>query len=209
MKRFSVNFGLAGKALAAALFVFAFAAGAQAQRIPVERLGGQLVKFKVGELTLESVDFRDQTARLNLGLDVSNGLLPITLRDFGYNLRLNGQETIEGVHDGELRVGGRRAERVNLPVTVHLRSIPGAVWSAFRNRGRVQYDLDTGFTLPLFITERRFDQSFSGEVPLRTLVDAATILRASNMSEGRDGRDARNPRDARETLGDIFGRWPF
>ena len=203
MKKFFVNVGLAGKVMAAALCVFAVASSAQAQRIPVERLGGQLVKFKVGELTLESVDFRDQTARLNLGLDVSNGLLPVTLRDFGYNLRLNGQETIEGVHGADLRVGGRRAERVNLPVTVHLRSIPGAVWSAFRNRGRVQYDLDTGFTLPLFVTERRFDQSFSGEVPLRSLVDAATILRASNMSGGRDTRGTRNP------IGDIIGGWPF
>jgi Late embryogenesis abundant protein len=204
MERFLSKVGLAGKVLAAALFVFGAASSARAQRIPVERLGGQLVKFKVGELTLESVDFRDQTARLSLGLDVSNGLLPVTLRDFGYSLRLNGQETIEGVHGGELRVGGRRSERVNLPVTVHLRSIPGAVWSAFRNRGRVQYDLDTGFTLPLFITERRFDQSFSGEVPLRSLVDAATILRASNMSGG--GRDTRG---ARGTLGDIIGGWPF
>jgi hypothetical protein len=207
MRRFFVKCGVAGRALAAAFFVLALAAGAQAQRIPVERLGGQLVKFKVGELTLESVDFRDQTARLSLGLDVSNGLLPVSLKDFEYNLRLNGEETISGTHGGELRVGGRRASRVNLPVVVHLRSIPGAVWSAFRNRGRVQYDLDTGFTLPLFVTERRFDQSFSGEVPLRTLVDAATILRASNMAGG--GRDPRNTRDMPGTLGDILGGWPF
>jgi hypothetical protein len=202
MRRFSVSFG-AGKALAAAFFVLALAAGAQAQRIPVESLGGRLVKFKVGELTLESVDFRDQTARLNLGLEVSNGLLPVSLKEFEYRLRLNGEETISSVHGGELRVGGRRASRVDLPVTVHLRSIPSAVWSAFRNRGRVQYDLDTGFTLPLFVTERRFDQSFSGEVPLRTLVDAATILRASNASGGRDTRGTRG------TLGDIIGGWPF
>ena len=204
MRRFSASFNQAGKFLAAAFFVMTLAAGAQAQRIPVESLGGRLVKFKVGELTLESVDFRDQTARLNLGLDVSNGLLPVSLKDFDYRLRLNGEETISGVHDGELRVGGRRASRVNLPVTVHLRSIPSAVWSAFRNRGRVQYELDTAFTLPLFVTERRFDQNFSGEVPLRTLVDAATILRASNASGG--GRDTRGTRDR---IGDIIGGWPF
>ena len=205
MRRFFAGFNLAGKALAAALLVFAVAASAEAQRLPgVERLGGQLVKFKVGELTLESVDFRNQTATLSLGLDVSNGLLPVTLRDFDYSLRLNGQETLSGVHDGDLRVGGRRAERVNLPVVVHLRAIPGAVWSAFRNRGRVQYELGTGFTVPLFVTERRFDQSFSGEVPLRSLVDAATILRASNAASGRDTRTR-----TRDRLGDIIGGWPF
>jgi hypothetical protein len=203
MRRFFAGFGLTGKTLAAAFFVIALAASAEAQRLPVERLGGQLVKFKVGELTLESVDFRAQTARLSLGLDVSNGLLPVTLRDFDYSLRLNGQETLSGVHDGDLRVGGRRAERVNLPVVVHLRAIPGAVWSAFRNRGRVRYELGTGFTLPLFVTERRFDQSFSGEVPLRSLVDAATILRASNASTGRDARGTRG------RIGDIIGGWPF
>ena len=205
MSRFFAGFGVAGRTLAAALFVLTLAASAEAQRLPgVERLGGQLVKFKVGELTLESVDFRDQTARLSLGLDVSNGLLPVTLRDFDYSLRLNGQETLSGLHDGDLRVGGRRAERVNLPVTVHLRAIPGAVWSAFRNRGRVQYELGTGFTVPLFVTERRFDQSFSGEVPLRSLVDAATILRASNAASGRDPRGT-----ARDRIGDIIGGWPF
>lgn len=200
MKRFFVSFGLWGRVMALGLFVLAFGASAQAQRIPVERLGGQLVKFKVGELTLESIDFRDQTARLSLGLDVSNGLVPVSLKDFDYRLSLNGQETIEGVHDGELRIGGRRSSRVNLPVTVHLRSIPGAVWSAFRNQGRVQYELDTAFTLPLFITERRFDQSFSGEVPLRTLVDAASIMRASNMGGGRSTRG---------TLGGVLDRLPF
>lgn len=204
MRRF-LSFNPAGKFLAAAFFVAALAASAQAQRIPVEGLGGRLVKFKVGELTLESVDFRDQTARLNLGLDVSNGLLPVSLKDFDYSLRLNGEQAISGVHDGELRVGGRRASRVNLPVTVHLRSIPSAVWSAFRNRGRVQYELDTAFTLPLFVTERRFDQSFAGEVPLRTLVDAATILRASNMGDG----GGRNTRGTRDRIGDIIGGWPF
>ena len=182
MKKFYGNFG-AARALAALLFVTALAAGAQAQgRGQVERLGGRLVDIKVGELTLESIDFRDQTARLSLGLDISNGLLPVTLKDFDYRLRLGGHETIEGVHDGALKIGGRRSSRVNLPVVVHLRSIPGAVWSAFRNHGRVAYDLDAGFTLPLFVTEQRFDRTFSGEVPLRTLVDAASILRASRMT---------------------------
>ena len=198
MKKFYGNFG-AARALAALLFVTALAAGAQAQgRGQVERLGGRLVDIKVGELTLESINFRDQTARLNVGLDISNGLLPVTLKDFDYRLRLGGYETIEGVHDGALKIGGRRSSRVNLPVVVHLRSIPGAVWSAFRNHGRVAYDLDAGFTLPLFVTERRFDQSFAGEVPLRSLVDAASILRASRVS-GAGGAGGR-------VLGGI---WPF
>jgi hypothetical protein len=73
---------------------------------------------------------------------------------------------------------------VNLPLTVHLRSIPNVVWSAFTNRGRLRYELDSAFTLPLFITEKRFDQNFSGEVPLRSLVDAASILRARRLGGG-------------------------
>jgi len=195
------RFGVAATVFAVSLFVTAFGASASAQgRIPVERMGGRLVKIKVGEITLESIDFRDQTARLNLGLDISNGLLPVSLKDFDYALRLNGEETIEGTHAGTLKVGGRNSSRVNLPLTVHLRSIPGTIWSAFRNRGRVQYELDAGFTLPLFITEQRFDQSFAGEVPLRTLVDAASILRASNMG----GSGPRN----NERRGGILG-WPF
>ena len=194
-----VKFAPAGRALAAALFVLALAAGAQAQgRSTAERLGGRLVNIKVGELTLESIDFREQTARLSLGLDVSNGLVPVTLKDFDYSLRLAGQEAIEGTHYGDLKIGGRKGSRVNLPLTVHLRSIPNVVWSAFRNQGRVGYELESGFTVPLFITERRFDQSFAGEVPLRSLVDAATILRASRGAGVRD--------DGGRILGNI---WPF
>lgn len=195
------RFRLSATAFAVSLLVTAFGASASAQgRIPVERMGSRLVKIKVGEITLESIDFRDQTARLNLGLDISNGLLPVSLKDFDYALRLNGEETIEGTHAGTLKVGGRNSSRVDLPLTVHLRSIPGTIWSAFRNRGRVQYELDAGFTLPLFITEQRFDQSFAGEVPLRTLVDAASILRASNMG----GSASRN----NDRRGGIPG-WPF
>lgn len=190
---------LAATVFAVSLFVTASAPAASAQgRLP-ERMGGRLVKMKVGEITLESIDFRDQTARLNLGLDISNGLVPVSLKDFDYALRLNGRETIEGTHAGTLKVGGRNASRVNLPVTVHLRSIPSTIWSAFRNNGRVPYELDAGFTLPLFVTEQRFDQTFSGEVPLRTLVDAASILRASNGG----GAGTRN-----ERRGGILG-WPF
>src|ERR671926_90176 len=189
LKRAFVNFVPAGRGLAAVLFVLALAAGAQAQsRSDVGRLGGKLVNIKVGELTLESIDFRDQTARLSLGLDVANGLVPVTLKDFDYRLRLAGQDTIEGTYFGDLKIGGRKGSRVNLPLTVHLRSIPNVVWQAFRNQGRVGYELDSAFTVPLFITEKRFDQSFAGEVPLRSLVDAATILRASRGGGSSAGR---------------------
>jgi hypothetical protein len=199
MKKAIVNFVKVSRAIALLLFVAALASSAQAQgRSTVERWGGKLVDVKMGELTLESIDFRRQTARLNLGLDVSNGLVPVTLKDFDYRLRLAGQDAIEGTYGGALKIGGRKSSRVNVPVVVHLRSIPGVVWSAFRNQGRVGYELESGFTVPLFITEKRFDQSFAGEVPLRTLVDAASILRASRMSGAGDA--------GRSVLGNI---WPF
>jgi hypothetical protein len=177
-----------GMLIALALVAFGSAQETAAQmRLPdLGRIGDAVnVKLKVGEITLESIDFRNQTANLNVGLDVANGLIPVSLKDFDYRLRLGDRDLIEGSHDGTLKVGGRKASRVNLPVTVHLRSIPGVVWSAFTNRGRLSYELDSAFTLPLFITEKRFDQNFSGEVPLRSLVDAASILRARGMSEGR------------------------
>ena len=207
LKKAFGRFGTAGKAIALALFVAAFASSAAAQsRIPVERLGGKLVNIKVGEITLEAIDFRDQTARLNLGLDVSNGLLPVSLKDFDYRLRLNDQETIEGTHNGTLKIGGRRGSRVNLPVVVNLRSIPSVIWNAFSNRGRVRYQLDTAFTLPLLVFEKRFDKSFDGEVPLRSLVDAATILRARNVAGGRGGGNNGGGSGWGDILGGIFGR---
>ena len=174
-----------GGLLALGILVFGAAEPVTAQmRLPdLGRIGDAVnVQIKIGEITLEAIDFRNQTARLNLGLDVANGLIPVSLKDFDYRLRLADNDVIEGSHNGLLKIGGRRASRVNFPVTVHLRSIPNVVWSAFTNRGRVKYDLDSAFTLPLFITEKRFDQNFSGEVPLRSLVDAASILRARNGS---------------------------
>ena len=198
LRKALVNFVPAGRALAVALFVLTLGVAAQAQgRSTVERWGGKLLDVKVGELTLESIDFRDQTAHLSLGLE-TNSLVPVTLKDFDYRLRLAGQDAIEGTYGGNLKIGGRRGSRVEVPVVVHLRSIPGVVWSAFRNQGRVGYELESGFTVPLFITERRFDQSFAGEVPLRSLVDAATILRASRGSGVRD--------NGGRILGGI---WPF
>lgn len=167
----------------AGILAFGSASEANAQfRLPdLGRIGDAVnVQLKVSEVTLESINFRDQTASLSIGLDVANGLIPVSLKDFDYSLRLADQDLIEGRHNGTLKVGGRRASRVNLPVTVHLRSVPNVVWSAFTNRGQVRYDLDSAFTLPLFVTEKRFDQSFSGEVPLRSLVDAASIMRARN-----------------------------
>jgi LEA14-like dessication related protein len=175
----------------AALMVLSLGTGSVVQtdaqgRFPdLGRLGDAVnVQLKVGEITLDSIDFRNQTAQLTVGFDLANGIIPVNLKDFDYRLRLADRDVIEGSHSGTLKIGGRRASRVNLPVTVNLRSIPSVVWSAFTNRGRLRYDLDSAFTLPLFVTEKRFDQSFSGEVPLRSVVDAASILRARRIGDG-------------------------
>lgn len=186
-KRLLERIGIMGLGLVITLAIAGSASPASAQiGLPeLGRIGDAVnVQLKVGEITLESIDFTNQTASLSIGLDVANGLIPVNLKDFDYRLRLADRDLIEGSHQGVLRVGGRKASRVNLPVTVHLRSIPNVVWSAFTNRGQLSYDLDSAFTLPLFIMEKRFDQSFSGEVPLRSVVDAASILRARQVTQG-------------------------
>ena len=188
MNRFYRRFSIPAAVLGIVVVATGATVQTQAQmRLPdLGRIGDAVnVQVKVGEITLESIDFRNQTANLTVGFDVANGLIPVNLKDFDYRLRLADRDVIDGSHTGTLKIGGRRASRVNLPVTVHLRSIPNIVWSAFTNRGRLRYDLDSAFTLPLFVTEKRFDQSFSGEVPLRSLVDAAQILRARRVGEGR------------------------
>jgi len=187
MKRTVNQFSRSVRVASLAMFcVLAVSASASAQsRRTVEGFGKNLVDIKLGEVTLEAIDFRHQTARLNVGMDISTPI-GARLKDFDYRLRLFEQELIEGQHDGTLKLGGRRGSRLNLPVVVNLRSIPGMVWQAFSNRGQVRYDLDAGFTLPLFVFEQRFDRSFSGEVPLKSVVDAASILRARRISDGGD-----------------------
>ena len=187
MRNKSVSRLILNRTLAiSALCMIAFVLSASAQsRRTIEGLSDKLVDISVGEVTLEAIDLRNQTARMSVGLDITNKLLPVKLKDFDYSLRLFGERAIEGTYPGTMKISGRRATRVNLPIAVNLRSIPSVVWSAFRNRGRVGYQLDAGFTVPLFITEKRFDQSFSGEVPLRSIVDAATILQAQRQGGSR------------------------
>ncbi len=177
-KVFSISRSVA--ALALGLMVFATSAPAQSRR-STDRYTDKLISINLSEIVLESIDFRDQTARMNIGLDITNALIPISLKDFEYSLRLYGLEAIEGSHDGVMKIGSKRGSRINLPVTVNLRSIPQVLWTAFKNSGRISFDLDTAFTLPLLVFEKRFDKSFSGEVPLKTLVNAATLLRASKL----------------------------
>lgn len=172
--------------LTLALAILAFApqqAEAQQRRLPkvnIGNFGSNMVKMKVGDITLNRINFRNQTADLTVGLDVANTFIPVNLKDFDYRVRLYESEFIEGSY-GDLRLNGKRSTRLNLPVTVNLRSVPQVIWQAFRNRGNIRYELDTGFTLPLYVTEKRFDKSFNGEVPLKSLVDAASILRASQL----------------------------
>ena len=185
------------------LLLFAGVASAQGRGGSVAgRIGSDMVNLRVSEITLESVDFRDQTARLSLGLDATTPL-PVSLKDFDYRLSLFDSEIIEGRQDGSFKIGGRRGSRVDLPVVVNLRSIPSVIWNAFSNRGQVRYQLDTAFTLPLLIFEKRFDKSFDGEVPLRSLVDAATILRARNVGAGRG--NVGNGDNSGSGWGDILG----
>ncbi len=181
ISRFRFGFG----ALVLSFFLLGMAASVEAQtrRTPAG-LGNRLISLDVSEITLEAIDLRNQTARLNVGLDVSNALVPLSLKDFEYSLNLYGAPTITGRHAGTMRIGGRTPSRINLPVEVHLRSIPNTLWQAFSNRGNIRYELDTGFTLPLFVFEQRLNQSFSGEVPLRSVVDAATIMRAQRDTTG-------------------------
>jgi Late embryogenesis abundant protein len=169
-----------GLVAAVLLTVLASSAPAQSRRSS-SRYGDKLFNIKVSEVTLEAIDFRDQTARMNVALDITNALLPISLKDFDYRLRLYGLDLIEGSHDGLMKIGGRNGSRIDLPIEVNLRSIPSIVWGAFTNRGRLKFDLDTAFTLPLFVFEKRFDKSISGEVPLKSVVDAASVLRARRL----------------------------
>jgi hypothetical protein len=169
-------------ALAAALILTVGAASVPAQgRKSPGRYADKLIDINLSEVTLEAIDFRDQSARLSVALDITNALIPISLKDFDYRLQLYGLDLIEGSHDGLMKLGGRNGSRINLPIRVNLRSIPSVVWNAFKNRGRLKFDLDTAFTLPLLLFEKRFDRSFSGEVPLKSLVDAASLLRASRL----------------------------
>jgi len=168
-------------ALIVAVCLFALATRAAAQnRLPDDQYTDKLVSVSVREVILEAIDFHDQTAQMSIALDVKNPL-PLKLKDFDYRLRLYGLEAITGDYDGEMKLGGKRPLRINLPVRLNLRAIPQIVWSAFRNSGRLKFDLDTAFTLPLFVIEKRFDKKFSGEVPLRSLVDAATLMRAGKL----------------------------
>jgi LEA14-like dessication related protein len=193
MKRALTNLELYRRLLALPVLGLVLLAGAASAQ---GRIGSDMVNLRVSEITLQSVDFRDQTARLSLGLDATTPL-PLSLKDFDYRLSLFDSEIIEGRQDGSFKIGGRRGSRVELPVVVNLRSIPSVIWNAFSNRGQVRYQLDTAFTLPLIVFEKRFDKSFDGEVPLRSLVDAATILRARNVGSGRGGGNSR--------WGDILG----
>jgi len=202
MKRALTNLELYRRLLALPVLSLLLLAGvASAQGRGAGRIGSDMVNLRVSEITLQSVDFRDQTARLSLGLDATTPL-PVSLKDVDYRLSLFDSEIIEGRQDGSFKIGGRRGSRVDLPVVVNLRSIPGVIWNAFSNRGQVRYQLDTAFTLPLYIFEKRFDKSFDGEVPLRSLVDAATILRARNIGAGRGGGGG-NTGNSR--WGDILG----
>lgn len=171
-------------ALALGLLAVAPSAAAQGRRSPIEGLGDKIanvIDVEVSDVTLESIDFRDQTANLSLGLDIKNPYVPVKLKDFEYRLSLFDQSTIEGRHNGTLKLGGRNGAHIDLPVVVNLRSIPGVLWNAFSNRGNVRYSLDTDFSVPLLFFSKHVNQSFSGEVPLRSLVDAASILRARNL----------------------------
>src|SRR4051812_18360666 len=96
----------------AGILAFGATSEANAQfRLPdLGRIGDAVnAQLKVSEVTLESINFRDQTASLSVSLDVANGLIPVSLKDFDYSLRLADQDLIEGHHDGTLKVGGRRA----------------------------------------------------------------------------------------------------
>lgn len=172
----------------AIIFVASFSAPEASAQRRLPNLGninignvGNMVKMKVGEITLERIDFRRQTADLSIGLEIGNTFIPVNLKDFDYRVSLYNSDFIEGNY-GNLKLNGSRPTQLKLPVTVNLRSIPQVIWQAFKNRGRINYELDTGFTLPLYVTEKRFDKSFSGEVPLKSLVDAASILRASQLN---------------------------
>ncbi|HKH21822.1 MAG TPA: hypothetical protein VKB53_13285, partial [Gammaproteobacteria bacterium] len=68
MKRIRVsNFAHMVSALLVCAIVFQSNAPAQSRRSP-SRYGDKLIKFNVSEITLESIDFRNQMAHLELGL---------------------------------------------------------------------------------------------------------------------------------------------
>ena len=86
-------------AIAVALVVFATTMPAQ-NRKSTDRYSDKLISINVAEIVLEAINFRDQTARMNIALDITNALIPISLKDFEYRLRLYGLRRSKAVTTG-------------------------------------------------------------------------------------------------------------
>jgi LEA14-like dessication related protein len=163
-------------ALAVAVILFALGPAAQAQeKKPAVSLKG---------VSVEGVDWSKRTAETRLSIEVENAGPAFKLKDLSYRLKLNDKQAGEGKYEQEITVPAGSSTTFDLPCSVDLSAVPGIAWGIIAGGFDVHYELETEFTLPVFLAlNPRIKTAIGGDLSLASTVSGWTAKIKDRISK--------------------------
>lgn len=122
---------------------------------------------KLKGIAVKHITLADQTAETTVSIEIQNPGPGFKIKDASYQLNLNGRPAAEGKHTEEIHVPAESTVTVDLPVTLHLSALPAVTWSTVTDGLKLNYELETEFTIPLLaMFDHKIKTAFKGDLAL-------------------------------------------
>jgi LEA14-like dessication related protein len=139
--------------------------------------------FQLEGVSIERVDWDARSAETKLSIAIDNPGSAFTLKDLSYRLKLNDSQAAEGKYPKEIAVPGHSSVAFNLPCSVDLAAMPGIAWRIIAGGFDVHYELETEFTVPIFLwISPRIKSSIAGDLSLLGTVSGWTARIKEHIS---------------------------
>lgn len=126
-------------------------------------------------VSVKAVNWNNRTVQTELTIAVENPGPAFKLSDLSYRLKLNDKQAAEGKYDKEIEVPARSSATFDLPCAVDLSALPGVAWAVVAGGFDVHYELETEFSVPLFLTiTPRLKTSIEGDLSLTETISGWT-----------------------------------
>lgn len=130
-------------------------------------LGEDKPAVRLKGVSVKAVNWNNRTVQTELSIAVENPGPAFKLSDLSYRLKLNNRHAAEGKYEKEIEVPSRSSATFDLPCEVDLSAVPGVAWAVAAGGFDVHYELETEFTVPLFLTlAPRLKTSIEGDLSL-------------------------------------------
>lgn len=134
-------------------------------------------EMKVQSVRIDEVHLT--TADMTVTVEIYNPHSALTISNLSFWVKLNDVQSGEGRYPDEIKLPGKSAITLILPLTVDLTALPGVGVEGVLGGIRLDYQVDSEFDVSFMIFKKRVKKTMTGTVPVQAVLPRITLPRIS------------------------------